>query len=217
MSVAENRMDPRVRREFERTWAKVLTEIAEQIAAITIATAEIEADAVTNAKLANMNQSRIKGRADGAGSGDPTDLTVAEVMTVLGNGTQAKVVAIVGKATCSAGVDSTTSAQDITGATTGSIALKQNDVVVIHGVFDCRIDVAGTTCIGTLDIGGVEQTDQAIKRGDVNERGTVAQNWIYTVPSNGNYTFKLRGRTSAGAAGDARFEVHSTIHWVVYR
>jgi len=41
-------------------------------------------DSVTNAKLANMAQATIKGRAAGAGSGDPTDLTPAEARTAMG-------------------------------------------------------------------------------------------------------------------------------------
>lgn len=40
-------------------------------------------DAVTNAKAANMAQSTIKGRAVGAGTGDPTDLTAAEATAIL--------------------------------------------------------------------------------------------------------------------------------------
>lgn len=40
-------------------------------------------DSVTNAKLANMAQATIKGRASGAGTGDPTDLTAAQVKTIL--------------------------------------------------------------------------------------------------------------------------------------
>lgn len=43
----------------------------------------IAADAVTNAQAANMAQSTIKGRAAGAGTGDPTDLTAAQVKTLL--------------------------------------------------------------------------------------------------------------------------------------
>lgn len=40
-------------------------------------------DGTTNAKLANMAQSTIKGRASGAGTGDPTDLSAAQVKTIL--------------------------------------------------------------------------------------------------------------------------------------
>lgn len=40
-------------------------------------------DSVTNAILANMAQATIKGRASGAGTGDPTDLSATQVRTIL--------------------------------------------------------------------------------------------------------------------------------------
>lgn len=48
-----------------------------------VTTAKIVNDAVTNAKLANMADSTIKGRAAAAGTGDPQDLTAAQVKTIL--------------------------------------------------------------------------------------------------------------------------------------
>lgn len=42
-------------------------------------------DSVTNAKLANMAQATIKGRASGAGTGDPTDLTGTQATAILDN------------------------------------------------------------------------------------------------------------------------------------
>lgn len=50
-------------------------------------TAGIANDAVTNARLANMAQATIKGRATGAGTGDPTDLTADQVLAILATGT----------------------------------------------------------------------------------------------------------------------------------
>lgn len=47
-------------------------------------TTVIASDAVTNTKLANMAEATIKGRAAGAGTGDPTDLTATQVRTLLG-------------------------------------------------------------------------------------------------------------------------------------
>jgi hypothetical protein len=47
--------------------------------------ATIANDAVTNAKLANMAQATIKGRASGAGTGDPTDLTGTQATAILDN------------------------------------------------------------------------------------------------------------------------------------
>jgi hypothetical protein len=44
---------------------------------------DLDDDGVTNAKLANMAQATIKGRASGAGTGDPVDLTAAQVTAIL--------------------------------------------------------------------------------------------------------------------------------------
>jgi hypothetical protein len=43
----------------------------------------IDNDVVSNAKAANMAQSTLKGRAEGAGTGDPTDLTPTQVVAVI--------------------------------------------------------------------------------------------------------------------------------------
>jgi len=49
--------------------------------------ANVVDDSIYNAKLANMVQATIKGRAAAAGTGDPTDLTPAEIGAILGIGT----------------------------------------------------------------------------------------------------------------------------------
>lgn len=49
-------------------------------------------DAVTNAKAANMAQSTIKGRAAGAGTGDPTDLTAAQTLDILATSPRGRAV-----------------------------------------------------------------------------------------------------------------------------
>jgi len=55
-----------------------------------IQNAAISDDAVTNAKLANMAQSTIKGRAAGSGTGDPVDLTPSQARTVMELGAAAQ-------------------------------------------------------------------------------------------------------------------------------
>lgn len=49
-----------------------------------VGTSTVADDAVTNAKAANMAQATLKGRAAGAGTGDPTDLSPSQGLTVLG-------------------------------------------------------------------------------------------------------------------------------------
>ncbi len=56
---------------------------ATTIANDAVTTAKIINDAVTNTKLANMAQATVKGRASGAGTGDPADLTATELRTLL--------------------------------------------------------------------------------------------------------------------------------------
>lgn len=54
-----------------------------QITDANVTTAKLADDSVTNAKLANMAQNTIKGRIS-SGSGDPEDLTAANVRSILG-------------------------------------------------------------------------------------------------------------------------------------
>lgn len=44
----------------------------------------VQAGNVTNGKLADMSEARIKGRADGGGTGSPGDLTGAQVAAIIG-------------------------------------------------------------------------------------------------------------------------------------
>jgi hypothetical protein len=48
-----------------------------------LGTASVPDDSITNAKLADMAQATIKGRAAGAGTGDPTDLTATQATAIL--------------------------------------------------------------------------------------------------------------------------------------
>lgn len=43
----------------------------------------ISNDSITNAKLSNMTQATIKGRANGSGTGDPQDLSASQVLDIL--------------------------------------------------------------------------------------------------------------------------------------
>lgn len=52
---------------------------------VEFATANFADEAITNVKLAHMAEATFKGRAAAAGTGDATDLTVAEFVTLLGD------------------------------------------------------------------------------------------------------------------------------------
>jgi len=62
-------------REFRNFLQKTLARVR---------TGDIAEDSITNALLASMAQATIKGRASGAGTGNPTDLSAAQVITLLG-------------------------------------------------------------------------------------------------------------------------------------
>lgn len=61
----------------------VASPIPTTVSAGAIGSTELANNAVTNAKLADMVQATLKGRASGAGTGDPTDLTAAQVAAIL--------------------------------------------------------------------------------------------------------------------------------------
>lgn len=54
-----------------------------KIADSNVTTAKVADDAISNVKLANMAQTTVKGRALGAGTGDPVDLTAAQLVDIL--------------------------------------------------------------------------------------------------------------------------------------
>lgn len=57
-----------------------------KIAAGAVGTSELASNAVTNAELADMAQATVKGRAAGAGTGDPVDLSAAQLIGILATG-----------------------------------------------------------------------------------------------------------------------------------
>lgn len=50
---------------------------------LAVTTAKVANGAIDNTKLADMAQATIKGRADGAGTGDPVDLTATQVLDII--------------------------------------------------------------------------------------------------------------------------------------
>lgn len=71
------------RRELMDAESRVVQQIREVEESLLVTEDHIGDGIVSNAKLADMDQARIKGRASGAGTGDPTDLTAAQVRTII--------------------------------------------------------------------------------------------------------------------------------------
>jgi Repeat of unknown function (DUF5907) len=97
------------------------------IDALAVGSAEIAADAVTNSKLANMTTQTFKGRTT-AGTGDPEDLSVTQVKTMLNlagtnSGDQTSIVGITGSLAefnaALTGADFATGGGTATGTNTG--------------------------------------------------------------------------------------------------
>ncbi len=111
----------------------------------TVGTSELGDEAVTNAKLAHMAQSTVKGRAAGAGTGDATDLSVAQVKTLL---------ALVHSDLGSVGFDdhktvNTVQTTDNVATTIATIPLADNTVVEI------AVNVVGRRTDAGARIGGM--------------------------------------------------------------
>lgn len=110
----------------------------------------------------------------------------------------------------------TTTTQDVPGCTTGSLALKSGDKVEISIVAD-SVCQANVTNILVLDINGVEHGRQVFHRTQsASDRLSVPGQWLDTISSDGNYTFKLRARAASGSGGSIGI-THTTFMWKVYR
>lgn len=84
-------------------------------------TADVITDSIGNTFLANMAQSTIKGRAAGAGTGDPTDLSAAQVIAILAGTLFANPSASIGLS-ANNGVATTAARSDATPALSQAIA-----------------------------------------------------------------------------------------------
>jgi hypothetical protein len=111
----------------------------------TVATAGLTNDAVTNAKLADMAQDTIKGRTSGAGTGDPVDLTAAQVATIVST-------AVASALNITQGASYTPTLTNVTNvsASTANLSwyVRVGSMVVVMGFVGVDPTAAGSTEVG---------------------------------------------------------------------
>jgi hypothetical protein len=152
---------------------------------------------VTNAQLADMAQATVKGRASGAGTGDPTDLSAAQVLTILGalSGVTLQAFSASGTYTPTSGmkfcvVVSTGGGGGSGGAVT---AATTNDCAVAAG------GAAGGTCVEAFSAAtvGASQTVTIGAAGTAGAAGTGGNGG-----AGGNTTFGSLHTATGGAGGN---------------
>ena len=131
-------------------------------------TATIAADAVANTQLANMAQATIKGRASGAGTGDPTDLSAAQVATIINSSLNHTALTNIGT-NSHAAIDahmSSTASHGATGAVVGTTNAQTLDNKTLSKLLVSRSDltlasdaITVTGCYHRVDTQGGAATD----------------------------------------------------------
>lgn len=156
------------------------------LSADTTGRAKVADKFVTNAKLDDMAQATIKGRASGAGTGVPTDLTGAQIRTI---------AAALAHATPTVITTNSGTSHDFTGIPAGCKRI----VVSFDGV---SINATGEIIVQIGDSGGVETSGYA-------------GSWAYTgsVSSEGDLS---SGFSVAGGSGGASAAIYGHIELVCH-
>ncbi len=161
--------------------------------------ATIANDAVTNTKAANMAQSTIKGRAVGAGTGDPTDLTATQATAILDT--------LVGDSG-SGGTKGLAPAPVAGDAAAGKFLKADGSYAVPPGTGAGTVTTSGSPASGNLTkFSGASAITNGDLSGDVTTSGTLAATIAndavsYAKMQNVAAASRLLGRGSAGGSGD---------------
>lgn len=109
----------------------------------------------------------------------------------------------------------TTVITDLAGATITVTGLRAGDRAQIIGIFDMACSAAPgiVVAVGYLNItGSGNQAQQAIfQAAAAGHRATVSQTWKFTVPTDGDYTFKLRAAKTGAGGVYTCFSTHTRI------
>lgn len=179
--------------------------------------------AVTNAKLADMAQGTVKGRAAGAGTGDPQDLTPDQTSAILDTATDpfvrtsnlpadTGITQLTGDVTAGPGSGSQTATIAANAVTTGKIADNNVTIEKLQTIQSAHLlgrHGANTGNVQQVGIdGGLEIQGQNIRRaaltGDVtapagSNTTTIANDAVTNAKLANMATTTIKGRVSAGA------------------
>ena len=155
--------------------------IVESTAKREIGTSDLADDSVTNAKLANMAQDTIKGRAT-AGTGDPEDLTPAQARTLLDVYQQATADGLF------VNVSGDTMAGDLSFGDNNKAQFgAANDLEIFHDATDSVINDAGT---GSLKLQNAGSTKLEVKTTGIDVTGDAV------VTNSGDTLLRVTGDTA---------------------
>ncbi len=131
-------------------------------------------DSITNSKLSDMPQTTLKGRADGAGSGDPTDLNANQVVGVINQASTPLDLAVIPHITNAKIVNApaATVKGRVAGSGTGAVSdLSADEVVGIVNTSSVDIDAS---VIPTITNAKLAQANEATLKGRIAGSGTGA-------------------------------------------
>lgn len=154
---------------------KQLEALRKRVEALETQEKSIAVGSVTNAMLASMAQATIKGRASGAGTGDPTDLSAAQVATIVNGslnhtlltniGTNSHAAIDTALSTASSHI-AATAAHGATGAVVGTTNTQTLDNKTLSKLLVSRSDltlasdaITVTGCYHRVDTQGGASTD----------------------------------------------------------
>jgi hypothetical protein len=175
--------------------AGIMVDVTTQDIADLAATPSIADGSLTNAKLANMAQATVKGRASGAGTGVPSDLTAAQVAVIAqGDGLDADAAGFrgipqnsqTGSYTCVA-ADAGKEIMHPSGAGAGdtftipanaSVAFEIGTVIVFTNLDSSAVSIAITTDTLLLSPGGTTGTRTLAQYGQATARKVTSTSWL---------------------------------------
>jgi hypothetical protein len=178
-----------------------LLEIVQSAASRKVTAANlIYADSVTNAKLANMATATIKGRTT-AGTGDPEDLTAAQVRTLI-----ASIEALTGSRTYFVRTDGSNSNDGLANTSGGAFLTIQKAIDTVAGLIIGPHSVTINVADGTYT-GGVSVNGPWLGTGSVTLTGntTTPANCIISTTSAGCLTVRNNASLTVGG-----FELRTT-------